>query len=253
MVEASRLHHLTDAINLKPIWITIGIDVPCLYNGRMPSAVPTVTPVKPLKGGFMSHPSPDDYAALDRPEVLQNLFHPRKTAGPRKNRGPLQEILIPVDDNVRVGACVHAMHPTGPVILFFHGNGEVAPDYDDIGPLFNRLGINLIVADYRGYGCSEGNPTVSAMMADCHAIFDFVLDWQAANGFSGPRIVMGRSLGSASALELAAAHADRIHGLAGLKADLPLQGPCCGCWVWIRIVSDSVSPPDLPMWIKSAA
>lgn len=161
----------------------------------------------------MSNPSDGKYAALDRPEVLQFLFHPRQTAGPRGATASFEEIMIPVDGGHRIGACIHAAHPTGPVILFFHGNGEVAPDYDEIGPLFGRLGINFIVADYRGYGCSSGSPTVAAMMGDCHSIFDFVLDWQAKSGFNGPRIVMGRSLGSASALELAATHGELIDGL----------------------------------------
>ncbi len=172
----------------------------------------------------MPHHSSGDYDALDRPEVLQSLFHPRKTDGPRQSTATFKEIQIPVDGDISVGACVHAPHPTGPVILFFHGNGEIAPDYDDIGPLFNRLGINLIVADYRGYGCSDGHPTVSAMMADCHAILDFVMGWQADNGFNGRRIVMGRSLGSASALELAAAHSDRIDGLV-IESGFAWAGP----------------------------
>lgn len=161
----------------------------------------------------MSTHSDGDYATLDKAEVLQYLFHPRKTAGPRGEMATFKEIMIPVDGDIGIGACIHAVHPTGPVILFFHGNGEVAADYDDLGPLFNRLGINLIVADYRGYGCSAGSPTVSAMMADCHRIFDFVINWQEENGFNGPRIVMGRSLGSASALELAATKKNHIDGL----------------------------------------
>jgi pimeloyl-ACP methyl ester carboxylesterase len=150
---------------------------------------------------------------LDRPEVLRHLFHPRKTKGPRESTGTFKEIRIPVDGDIGVGACIHTVQPDCPMILFFHGNGEIAPDYDDIGPLFNRLGINFMVADYRGYGCSGGSPTVSSMMADCHVILDFLLDWKAENGFSGPLIVMGRSLGSASALELSATHGDRIDGL----------------------------------------
>ena len=157
--------------------------------------------------------SPSGYEVLDRPEVLPFLFHPRKAAGPRQGTPTMEEILIPVTGDIGIGACFHAVHPSGPIILFFHGNGEIAQDYDDIGPLFNRLGINFIVADYRGYGCSGGAPTVSAMMADCHSILDFVTDWQTENGFSGARIAMGRSLGSASALELAATCGDRIDGL----------------------------------------
>ena len=50
-------------------------------------------------------------------------------------------------------------------------------------------------------------------MADCHAIFDYVRRWISENGHSGPLITMGRSLGSACALELVAGHADQIDGL----------------------------------------
>ena len=154
-----------------------------------------------------------DYSSLDRPEVLMFLFHPRKTTGPVNGSGRFQEILIPVEGEVHVGARFHMAHAKGPTILFFHGNGEIVSDYDDIGPMFNRLGINFMAVDYRGYGCSGGSPTVSAMMADCLQIFNFVDIWKTENGFIGPLMVMGRSLGSASALELAAACSDRIDAL----------------------------------------
>jgi fermentation-respiration switch protein FrsA (DUF1100 family) len=100
-----------------------------------------------------------------------------------------------------------------PCILFFHGNGEIVADYDDLGPLYNRLGLNFLAVGYRGYGSSTGNPTVSAMMKDCHTIFHFVREWLQENHFRGPLILMGRSLGSASALELASAYTGRYQGL----------------------------------------
>ena len=165
-----------------------------------------------------------DYTVLDRPDVLKFLFHPRKTPGPVDGRGRFQEILIPVEGGVHVGARFHMAHAIGPTILFFHGNGEIVSDYDDMGPIFNRLGINFMAADYRGYGCSGGSPTVSAMMADCHRIFDFTEKWKAENGYTGPLIVMGRSLGSASALELAAACSDRIDGLV-IESGFAWAGP----------------------------
>ena len=165
-----------------------------------------------------------DYTVLDRPDVLKFLFHPRKTPGPVDGGGRFQEILIPVEGGVHVGARFHMAHAIGPTILFFHGNGEIVSDYDDMGPIFNRLGINFMAADYRGYGCSGGSPTVSAMMADCHRIFDFSEKWKAENGYTGQLIVMGRSLGSASALELAAACSDRIDGLV-IESGFAWAGP----------------------------
>ena len=49
--------------------------------------------------------------------------------------------------------------PDAPVILYFHGNGELASDYDMLAPLYTAKGITLLVADYRGYGRSGGTPT----------------------------------------------------------------------------------------------
>lgn len=53
-----------------------------------------------------------------------------------------------------------------PTLLFFHGNGEIVEDYDDIAQIYLKLGINFLPVDYRGYGRSTGSPTVTAMMRD---------------------------------------------------------------------------------------
>ena len=86
-------------------------------------------------------------------------------------------------------------------------------DYDDFAPIFNRMGINLLAADYRGYGQSTGKPTVTGMMRDCHVIFDYVQNWLHQNNYPGPLVVMGRSLGSASVLELASHYQDQLNAL----------------------------------------
>ncbi len=162
-----------------------------------------------------------DFSALDRPEVLQVLFHPRRDYGVPIGRPQetvagvprVQDILVPVAADTAVGARFHLGGPIHANILFFHGNGEIAADYDEIGPFYNRIGVNFLSVDYRGYGRSSGHPTVAAMMQDCHTVFHFVDAWLVRNGFTGPLIPMGRSLGSASAIELAAAVPERIAGL----------------------------------------
>mgnify|MGYP001821293341 FL=1 len=151
-----------------------------------------------------------DYSILDRPDVLSVLFHPRREPA---GAGSGRDIGIPVVEDHTIGARAHMGPVEGPTILFFHGNGEIVADYDDLGPLYNSLGINLLAVDYRGYGRSSGSPSVAAMMTDCHRILPFCEDWLHQHRYSGPLILMGRSLGSASVLELAAAYPDRIHGL----------------------------------------
>jgi fermentation-respiration switch protein FrsA (DUF1100 family) len=161
----------------------------------------------------MSSPNSIDYSILDRPEILAVLFHPRPSYGGAKLSLPSRELMVPVDDKIAVGACFHAGDPAGPNILFFHGNGEIVDDYNDLGPLYNQMGINFMAVDYRGYGRSNGQPSVAAMMSDCHKIFNWTVEWLQKSGHTGPLVVMGRSLGSASALELAGGRAADIDGL----------------------------------------
>ena len=132
---------------------------------------------------------------------------------------------IPVEDSISIDSRFHLAKPEEPHILFFHGNGEIAADYDDIGPLYTKHGLNLLAVDYRGYGNSGGTPSASSMMRDAQAIFRYVQEWLAKEKRTGPLFVMGRSLGSASALEIAFRYRDEIKGLiieSGFAQTMPL-------------------------------
>jgi pimeloyl-ACP methyl ester carboxylesterase len=166
-----------------------------------------------------------DYSALDRPEVLGCVFHPRQEWGAGAASPGGRDVLVPVGGEVEIGGRFHMAQGTAANILFFHGNGEIVADYDDIAVLYNQLELNFLPVDYRGYGRSTGVPTVTAMMRDAHLIHAFVRTWLKENGFSGPLLVMGRSLGSASALEIAANYGEEIDGLiveSGFAYALPL-------------------------------
>jgi uncharacterized protein len=154
-----------------------------------------------------------DYSPLDGPEVLLRLFHPRPELGSASAQIDARDLLIPVAGHAVVGARFHPAAASAPTILFFHGNGEIVADYDELAPFYQRQGVNFFPVDYRGYGRSTGNPTVSAMMRDCHEIFRFVRQWLPEMGYPSPLVVMGRSLGSASALSLAAAYPDQVAAL----------------------------------------
>jgi len=172
----------------------------------------------------MTDMADNDYSLLDRPEILMGLFHPRPEYGSIERAAKAIDVLIPVENNILVAGRFHMTEKSAPNIFFFHGNGEIVSDYNELGPLYNRMGMNFLVIDYRGYGRSTGRPTVSNMMRDCHAIFEFTKGWLGENGYGGVFIVMGRSLGSASALELINHHKDLISGLV-LESSFAHTGP----------------------------
>ncbi len=79
----------------------------------------------------MTEATPSPYAALDRPEVAARLFHPRRESGPAYP-GPAVDVRIPVDGPAELGGRFHMAGKGAPGILFFHGNGEIVADYDDL-------------------------------------------------------------------------------------------------------------------------
>jgi alpha-beta hydrolase superfamily lysophospholipase len=151
--------------------------------------------------------------ALDKPEILQFVFYPRREYTSRSADSNVIDGLIPVDEAVSVSYSFYVGGKNYPNVLFFHGNGEIASDYGPIGPIYNQIGLNLFVADYRGYGKSGGKPTLSDMIKDAHPIFEGFERVLKDRGFSGNLFVMGRSLGSASAIELASHYQIQLKGL----------------------------------------
>ncbi|MFN3075643.1 MAG: alpha/beta hydrolase [Alphaproteobacteria bacterium] len=159
------------------------------------------------------------FPLLDQPQVLGVLFHPRR--GFESPAGDGRAVRIPVEGTVFVGGKIFAptaAERTGrndaPVILFFHGNGEIASDYDEISRLYTQLGITLFVVDYRGYGLSTGTPTATALIADARVIGESVRSILSMHGTACDRLfVMGRSLGSAAAIEVALHDQANLSGL----------------------------------------
>ena len=167
------------------------------------------------------------YAKLDQPGVVEILFHPRKESDSTPPPGAI-DYEITVEEGVRVGARFHMADTTAPNILFFHGNGEIVGDYDSIGPMYNEHGLSFLAVDYRGYGRSGGTPTVTSMMRDTHVIFKEVRNWLKNEKRTGPLVVMGRSLGSACALELAASYEQDMSGLI-IDSGFPHTVPLLNC------------------------
>ena len=161
-------------------------------------------------------PKNKDDAFLDSRAINRYLFYPRGGEVLPDDKEKVKTILIQVDDNVRIGGKCHIAHRHAPNILFFHGNGEIVSDYDEIAMLYLSIGFNFIPFDYRGYGYSTGIPSVRTMLKDAHAILHAVVSWLQDREMKGALVVMGRSLGSASALEIASSYKT---GAAGLILD----------------------------------
>lgn len=154
------------------------------------------------------------YEILDHPEVLRVMFYPRRAVDRGARTPGMHTIRIAVAEKTAIGGCVFEAAPDAPMIVLFHGNGEIAADYEGLAPLYRQLGLSLTVLDYRGYGISDGSPTATAMLADAQACFDQLPEVFERLGLSPRQLfLMGRSLGSAPAIDVAEAVGNRITGL----------------------------------------
>ena len=176
----------------------------------------------------------DHYRLIDNSLLLGYLFYPRRQHS--KPPDGAFDLAVPVENEISIVCRAYPGQPENPWVLYFHGNGEIVSDYDGIAHLYNNRGINLLVADYRGYGASGGKPTFKDMVKDAVSIFDYISDPDQfqSGADQADWFIMGRSLGSISALELAAHFPDRLKGLiiesgfisvAGLIRHLGLPSP----------------------------
>ena len=87
-------------------------------------------------------------------------------------------------------------------LLFLHGNAGNISHRGDSVKIFHRLGFNVLIIDYRGYGYSTGKPGENGVYADAEAAWNYLL---AAKGFHRNQVVVfGRSLGGSVAAWLSA-------------------------------------------------
>jgi len=164
----------------------------------------------------MSHDM--DLSSLDRHEALVAIFPvvyaPFHLPNDPHNPPPHVPIYpVEVEGRARINCGFWAKGKDYPTILYFHGNGETLAAHDWIAPFYNERGINLFVADYRGYGSSTGRPTVSNTVRDCHSIFQRFKEIINEEGFNRSLFIMGRSLGSVLAVELVFHYHEEVQGL----------------------------------------
>jgi fermentation-respiration switch protein FrsA (DUF1100 family) len=113
-----------------------------------------------------------------------------------------QDVSVITDDRVRLHGWYIPRPQAQRVVLFFHGNaGNISHRGDSIA-IFHRLGLNVFIFDYRGYGRSEGSPSEPGLYRDAAAAWRYLTE---TRGFDPGQIVLfGRSLGGAVAAQLAA-------------------------------------------------
>jgi|CZKI01.1.fsa_nt_gi fermentation-respiration switch protein FrsA (DUF1100 family) len=88
-----------------------------------------------------------------------------------------------------------------PTVIFFYGNGAYAAQMGAEFSRFRRLGMNVLLPEYPGYGMSGGKPSERGCYEAADAAYDYL---HRRPGIDRGRIVAaGWSMGSSVAIDLA--------------------------------------------------
>lgn len=88
-----------------------------------------------------------------------------------------------------------------PTLLYFYGNGMCLNDTEGKFEQFRRMGLNVLIPEYVGYGMSGGKPSERGCQQTADAAHDFLV---RTRHLPARRIVVGGwSLGGAVAIDLA--------------------------------------------------
>jgi len=112
-----------------------------------------------------------------------------------------EDVNFNTEDNIQLHGWYIPQPQSEHVLLFFHGNaGNISHRRESI-EIFHRLGLNVLIIDYRGYGQSQGKPSEQGLYQDATAAWRFLNEQKS---FAPDQIIIfGRSLGGIIAAKLA--------------------------------------------------
>ena len=93
---------------------------------------------------------------------------------------------------------------TPPTMLFFYGNGMCLADCAGEFRKFRRLGLNVLIPEFVGYGMSGGKPSEQGVYSTAESAYAYLL---TRSDMDKAKIIpAGWSLGAAAAIEIAHNH-----------------------------------------------
>ena len=134
--------------------------------------------------------------------VAQNklIFDPSKLSDDFQFRHG-QEVEVPVEEDLSLNCLLFKNNNPKGVILYLHGNRGSNRRCTRQAEMFEGLGYDIFMPDYRGYGKSEGSLCCEDQMYhDVQSVYNFLLNRYEQDDI----VVLGYSLGTGMATYLAA-------------------------------------------------
>jgi len=162
----------------------------------------------------------------------RRILFPAPSQYPQAASAGFRIVHTRTSDGLRLSAFYRPAAPGRKTILFFHGNGDnmLGAIEATRGPA--AAGHGLMLVEYRGYGGNPGLPDEAGLYRDGEA----ALRWLAEAGVE-PRnmVVVGNSIGSGPATEMALSHDVAalvlVSGFSDLPSVVKSQAPIVPRWL----------------------
>jgi pimeloyl-ACP methyl ester carboxylesterase len=148
-----------------------------------------------------------------------------------------EDVTLTAADGVRINgwyvpAAGNSSDGESRVMLHLHGNGgNISHRLETIAQV-HRMGLHILIIDYRQYGRSQGQVTEAGTYLDAEAAWRYLV---VDKGFTAEQIIIaGHSLGGAVAAALAEKHPPRALILESTFTSIPDMGARQYPWLPVR-------------------
>ena len=126
-----------------------------------------------------------------------DAFDPNRTITPQTfdiNPYHLHDITLETEDGESLDAWFLERDDAAATLVYFGGNNFLMVTSRALIESYRQIPVNILLFDYRGYGRSSGEPTVSGVMADTRAAYQYARN--EAPDLQEVIYVHGHSMGS---------------------------------------------------------
>ena len=118
----------------------------------------------------------------------------------------VEEVTFDTADGLRLSGWLFTVDDAdrANTVIVFHGNAGNRAHRIPLAIALRRIGLQVLLFDYRGYGGNPGSPTEQGLELDARAAREFLINRRGVE--AGRLIYFGESLGTGVAVKLATEH-----------------------------------------------
>lgn len=135
--------------------------------------------------------------------MQRSIFYPAPSHFPKGPPFGFERIETTTADGLQLSAGFQAAIPGKPTLVFFHGNGDNLAGAAIATKEYADKGLGVLLVEYRGYAGNPGAPSEAGLYLDAEA----AMAWLRSHGVAPAEVIlMGNSMGSGAATEMAVRH-----------------------------------------------